>query len=136
MTDKPADDRAVEKEPGPHIWGNPDDPGVAGTFTRLTRDEFTRLYGTHQWFIAEESIDVPDRPIEPYVELPVPPDGTGSVIIEKRPDGIDWTTDWLGDPVDNAITMGLAGPHRGTMEECIDWALHEAKPARIVIHLA
>ena len=77
----------------------------------------------------------PDQPLPDVEETPRPADSTGIVVVERRADMDAWTVDWIGPLVDGVVTSGLAGPHRGSLEECVEWALSETKPTQITIHL-
>lgn len=138
MTKMPDDDEDGPAEPD--INGSPeDDPNaVRGTFIRLHPREF---FGEAEWerrVRASQHSPVPDlegMPTE-WEPPPRPTEGTGIVDIERREDIDAWAADWIGPVVDGTVTTGLAGPHSGTLEECVAWALKETRPARITIYFA
>jgi hypothetical protein len=63
-----------------------------------------------------------------------PQDGTGEVFIERR-DGMDgWRAAWMCSDERDVLTASELGPNCATLDECIAWALHEARPARVSIN--
>lgn len=59
-----------------------------------------------------------------------PPYGTGQVIIGvAHPSPTDrWQADWI-----DAAGHVVSGPQDATFDECMSWALNDAKPARVLI---
>jgi hypothetical protein len=137
MTSTPEDDN--EPTAGHGMDGSADTPdAVHGSVRRLHPREF---FGEEEWERRRRGPEPqlhepePEQPLSELEETPRPADGTGIVAVERRVDVDAWTVDWIGPLVDDVVTTGLAGPHRGSLEDCVAWALNETKPAQIIIHL-
>ncbi|MGO4604648.1 hypothetical protein [Terrabacter sp. 2YAF2] len=65
-----------------------------------------------------------------------PQDGTGEVFIERREGGVDlWRAAWMCVDERDVLISSELGPDAATLVQCIAWAVHAAKPARVSINL-
>ncbi|GAA3710110.1 hypothetical protein GCM10022399_28710 [Terrabacter ginsenosidimutans] len=88
----------------------------------------------HAHVPASEDWD-PDRVCPEGNPMTRPKDGTGEVYVERR-DGMDaWRAAWMCVDEREVLTASELGPSCATLDECIAWALHEARPARVSINL-
>lgn len=128
MSNEPNENPHQDDEP---VDGSPDaSPGaIHGSFRRVHPREF---FGPG-W---EPPGRGPGSPALPKGPLPRPQEGTGVVIIERREQDLStWHAAWEQLDGEGVLIASVLGPAVATLEECIDWALHGVKAARVSINL-
>lgn len=113
----------------------PSKPGSSHSFTRFHPQEF---FG-EDWHAHVPTSEDWERTRVCGEGHPMtrPEDGTGEVFIERREPGADvWRAAWMCIDERDVLIASELGPDCATLVQCIAWAVHGVKPARVSINLA
>jgi len=122
---------------GDEVTSVPADPSQARTCKSFTRFHPQEFFG-EAWHAHVPTPEDWERTRVCGEGNPMtrPQDGTGEVFIERREGGGDlWRAAWMCVDERDVLIASELGPDAATLVQCIAWAVHDAKPARVSINL-